>query len=851
MTTRLFPLVLASMVLGAAARAQTIDASRNESPRAWFVELSSAPGVDGTSPATLKSEKQAFRAAARQAGLKYTERFAFDTLFNGISVSVDRADVGLLSQIQGVKNVWPVHTYAIPPTTDVANPDLITAITMTGADVAQSSLGLTGAGVRVAVMDTGIDYKHPDLGGCFGPGCRVAFGTDLVGDAYDAGQANPIIAPDPDPMDCAGHGTHVSGIIGARAASPTGVTGVAPGVTFGAYRVFGCAGSTSDEIMIRAMELALADHMQILNMSIGEAFTWPQSPTAVAASKLVDRGMVVVASIGNSGANGLYSGGAPGLGDKVIGVASFDNIFLNGLNSFSVSTDPGRLFGYFNGSGSPIAPTAGSFELARTGTRTSAADACSALPAGSLSGKIALVRRGTCGFAVKVANAQAAGAAGVVLYNNQNTGLLTPLVSPPTPTIPVVFITQADGNALDARLAAGPVTLTWTDQLTSSPNTLTGGLISSFSSYGLAPDLTLKPDIGAPGGFIRSTFPLALGGYANLSGTSMASPHVAGAAALFLQAHPKTNAHAMRDLLQNTASPKAWFGNPGLGFLDNVHRQGAGMLRIDKAVQATTAATPGKLSLGESQAGPATRTVTLTNSGSSDVTFTASFAPALATGPNTFTPSFFIGDAGVAVSPASVTVPAGGSATVSATITAPPDAALPDNSLYGGYLVFTPDDGSATLRVPFAGFKGDYQSIQVLTGGGSGFPLVARAVPGGFVPVAAGTSFNLAAGDFPTFLVHLNHQSRIFRMEVFDAATGRAWHRADNESFVGRNSTATGFFAIPWNGVTVIGNGNGAKGIVVPAGTYVMKVSVLKALGDESNPADWETWTSPAFSIAR
>jgi minor extracellular serine protease Vpr len=851
MTPRFFPLVLAVLLLGAGARAQTIDVSGNESPRAWFVELSSAPGVEGTSPSTLKSEKQAFRAAARQAGLKYTERFAFDTLFNGISVSVDRADVGLLSQIQGVKNVWPVHTYAIPPTTDVANPELISAITMTGADIAQSALHLTGAGVRVAVMDTGIDYRHPDLGGCFGPGCRVAFGTDLVGDAYDAGQANPIVAPDPDPMDCAGHGTHVSGIIGARAASPAGVTGVAPGVTFGAYRVFGCAGSTSDEIMIRAMELALADHMQILNMSIGEAFTWAQSPTAVAASRLVNHGMVVVASIGNSGLNGLYSGGAPGLGEKVIGVASFDNTFINGLNSFTVSTDPGRLFGYFNGSGSPIAPTSGSFELARTGTQTTAADGCAALPAGSLSGKVALVRRGTCGFAVKVANAQAAGAAGVVLYNNQNTGLITPAVTPPTPTIPVVFVTQADGNALDSRLAAGSVTLTWTAQLTSSPNTLTAGLISSFSSYGVAPDLTLKPDIGAPGGFIRSTFPLALGGYANLSGTSMASPHVAGAAALFLEAHPRTSAQAVRDFLQNTASPKAWFGNPGLGFLDNVHRQGAGMLRIDKAVTATTAATPGKLSLGESQAGPATRTITLTNTGSSDVTFTATTTPALATGPNTFAPSFFVGNADVAFSATSVTVPAGGSASVSATITAPPDAALPDNSLYGGYLVFTPDDGSATLRVPFAGFKGDYQSIQVLTPTVNGFPWLARVVGSSLVREAAGAIFNLAAGDLPTFVVHLNHQSRIFRMEVFDAATGRAWHRADNESFVSRNSTAAGFFAIPWNGVTVIGNGNGAKGILVPAGTYAMKVSVLKALGDENNPADWEIWTSPAFSITR
>ena len=96
-------------------------------------------------------------------------------------------------------------------------------------------------------------------------------------------------------------------------------------MTFGAYRVFGCEGSTTADIMIAAMERALADGMQVLNMSIGSAFQWPQYPTAVAATRLVNRGMVVVASIGNSGANGLYSAGAPGLGEKVIGVASYDN----------------------------------------------------------------------------------------------------------------------------------------------------------------------------------------------------------------------------------------------------------------------------------------------------------------------------------------------------------------------------------------------------------------------------------------------------------------------------------------------------------------------------------------------
>ncbi|GAB3995569.1 hypothetical protein GCM10029992_13200 [Glycomyces albus] len=89
--------------------------------------------------------------------------------------------------------------------------------------------GIDGTGLKIGVIDTGIDYTHPDLGGCFGPGCRVELGTDLVGDDYDAddpGNAEPV--PDDDPADCAGHGTHVAGIAGADSRSPEGVTGAAP-----------------------------------------------------------------------------------------------------------------------------------------------------------------------------------------------------------------------------------------------------------------------------------------------------------------------------------------------------------------------------------------------------------------------------------------------------------------------------------------------------------------------------------------------------------------------------------------------------------------------------------------------
>src|SRR4029079_7604896 len=124
-----------------------------------------------------------------------------------------------------------------------------------------------------------------------------------------------------------------------------------------------------------------------------------------------------------------------------------------------------------------------------------------------------------------------------------------------------------------------------------------------FSSYGTEAELTLKPDIGAPGGFIKSTYPIEKGTYASLSGASMASPHVPGAVALLLEAHPSLPASQVRDVLENSADPRPWSGGPGLGLLDLTHRQGAGMLDIPSAIEATTRISPGKISLGEGNGG--------------------------------------------------------------------------------------------------------------------------------------------------------------------------------------------------------------------------------------------------------
>ena len=731
---------------------QTVPVSDNESSQLWFVELASPPAVEGTATTMLEREEIDFHANAAGAGIRYAEGRHFRKLWNGLTVRAQPGELSKLRALPGVQAVYPVAKIRLLQQEEPAGPatDLITAIQMTGADVARNDLGLTGRGVRVAVMDTGVDFDHPDLGGCFGPGCRVERGFDLVGDAFNADDLEPVVAPDPIPDDCNGHGTHVAGIVGANG----GLHGVAPDVTFHAYRVFGCEGTTTADIMIAAMEMVLDDGADVLNMSIGSPFQWPQYPTATAADRLVRRGVVVVASIGNSGANGLYAAGAPGVGRDVIGVASFDNTHGH-MTTFTISPDATAI-GYAQAAGAPAAPTTGTFPMARTGTSTATADACAALPPGSLTGMVALIRRGTCTFYIKAFNAQSAGAAGVVLYNNV-AGFITPTVDGTPPiTIPVVAITAPRGVLIDGRLAAGPVTMTWTDQVASEPNP-TGGLISGFSSFGLPPDLSFKPDIGAPGGTVRSTIPLEQGGYGINSGTSMAAPHVAGAVAQLLQARPDATPQQVQERLQNNARPALWFGNPGLGFLDNVHRQGAGLLRIDDAVLSDSVISPSSLALGEIESGSVTRLLRIRNleqrqrrgrgpQGDRPVRYALTHEGALATGANTFLPAFNPEMATVRFSRSTVVVgrDRGDDALLLVRITPPPAGGM--SRLFGGYIVLTPDDDSPVLRVPYAGYTGDYQAIQALAPTPAGFPWLATLAPRRSAHQSAGRRDVYAAG---------------------------------------------------------------------------------------------------------
>ena len=177
---------------------------------------------------------------------------------------------------------------------------------------------------------------------------------------------------------------------------------------------------------------------------------------------------------------------------------------------------------------------------------------------------------------------------------------------------------------------------------------------------------------------------------------------------------------------------------------------------------------------------------------------------------------------------------------------------MPDRSIYGGYIVVAAQGGGEVTRVPYAGFKGDYQSTIVLTPTANGFPWLATLAGSSYTNQPAGAIFTMTGGDIPHFLIHLDHLSRRVKLEAFDATSGTTWHLVSDDQYVTRNSTPGGFFDFTWDGTTFKTRVNKPPLLfTVPDGQYVIKVSVLKALGNTSNPADWETWTSPVVTIDR
>ncbi|KAJ3107286.1 hypothetical protein HDU97_004425 [Phlyctochytrium planicorne] len=614
---------------------------------------------------------------------------------------------------------------------------------LTGVNEARKAFKLSGKGIKVAVIDSGVDYLHPALGGGFGPGFKVSYGWDLVGDAYSL--RNQKTVEDPDPMDncsASSHGTHVAGIVGAFAYNmaapfqpPVDFTGVAPNVTLGAYRVFGCeADYTSEDIIVKAVYKAQADGSHIINMSLGGGPQYNDGVDAYAVEQVSKAGVIVLSSNGNSQAAGLMVAGSPGISRGGFGVASFDNAGVPQATLFANNAPFTYSIGGSNGNFKFDLPYDVLANDITALDRDEQNDGLTPLnPPVNATGKALLIRWGDslqsanrCNYAAR------AGAAACILYSN---GPTIPSIAG-SALIPSLATTREAGAAIVAKLKAGQkVSLVVTTKQTMG-DLATGGTVSSFSSPGLDPDLFVKPEIGGIGGQVLSTNSRFASRnskfvYGLKSGTSMSSPYTAGAMALLLEAKGVGNVDfkAAQTLLMNTAEPKRIFNSP---LVDSVTRQGAGLINIYKAVTTKTLVEPPVLHLNDTKYTKQHYTITITNQNTVPVSYTLeTLGAAMATGfvagddalqsiANTsFTPDYAtvkFARNNQRVDSLNFTIAAGDSKNVNVHFTAPSTAVAGLFPVYSGFIQLSSVDGAAkkiVASVPFAGMVGSWRDAPV------------------------------------------------------------------------------------------------------------------------------------------
>jgi minor extracellular serine protease Vpr len=691
----------------------------------------------------LKGKQDALMGQIRALGGRELGRVS--KADNAIAVSVDASRLRAIGDLPGVRSIQPLVNYQL---------DLSDTVPYIGAAAVQAA-GVDGTGVRVAVLDSGIDYTHAFFGGpgtsaaytaAYGtttsdprntttdglfPTAKVIGGTDFVGEVWPTPDAarcglNPNGTPracligDPDPIDCGptaipapcagSHGSHVADIIGGSNPG-IGHRGVAPGASLYAVKVCSSVStSCSGLAMLLGMDFALdpdgdgdmSDAVDVLNMSIGSPYGQAAHNTSEAAANLVRAGVVVACSAGNS-ADRPYITGSPGSVPEVIGTAQTQvpsaTVFPLIINS------PASIAGtYPNTATSDWAPIGAGFTMVPVAFvgRGCPDGSPAPVPAGGdpyladPAGKVALIDRGACNISLKVDRAAKAGAVGVLL-GLVAAGDAVPFAFGGGDTfVPMLTITQATSNLIKANIAAPVV-------VTVSPGTaisLAGSMVGSSSRGPNVSQQAIKPDIGAPGASVSCEAGSGTGSSV-FGGTSGASPMLAGSAALLVQKYPTRTPLEIKSVLMNTAERDVKTNPATLpGVLAPITRIGGGEVRVNRAADSTTAAwdddgTGGSLSFGYLQSNSPkdiNKTVRVRNYGATARTYA-------------ITSSFRYADdaASGAVTlsaPASIVVPGNGSATFKVKLSVDPTK-LPVWTLNGGS---RGGDGFRLQSVEFDGY---------------------------------------------------------------------------------------------------------------------------------------------------